>query len=476
MTAPSAILAIDQGTSGTKAVVVDAVEGAVASAEVTVRPRYGAGGSVEVDAHALLASVVEAGTRALELAERPVRCVALANQGETVLAWDRATGLPLSAAVVWQDRRSEALVAELTASRELVAERTGLVLDSYFSAPKMAWLRRHVTTDGVVTTSDSWLIHRLCGAFVTDVSTASRSLITSLDYLAWDEELLGVFGLGDEDLPRIADCDEVVGMTTLFGGELPVAGLIVDQQAALLAESCLQPGSAKCTFGTGAFLLANTGSRPRRSTAGLTASAAWRLRDQTTYCLDGQVYAAASAIRWLADLGLIAGAEDVDRVAAAEAGGVLCVPALAGLAGPWWRSEATATFTGMSLATNTGQLVRAAIEGIAAQVAALTSSIAIDLGAPLQRLRVDGGLVRCRTLMQATADIAQLPMDVYPFEHATALGAAATGRLALEPELAIADAVPAWTAADTYEPRWSVDRAADFRARWLDVADTTMTR
>ncbi len=202
---------------------------------------------------------------------------------------------------------------------------------------------------------------------------------------------------------------------------------------------------------------------------------AWRLRGETTYCIDGQVYAAASTVRWLAELGLVSGAEDVDRVAAADAGGVLCVPALAGLAAPWWRADATATFTGLTLASGPGHLVRAAIEGIAAQVAELLTCIATDLGAPLGRLRVDGGLVRCRTLMQATADIAQRRVDVYPFEHATALGAAAIGRLALDASLSIADAVPAWTAARTYEPQWSADRAAEFRARWRAAAEMAMS-
>ncbi len=224
------ILAIDQGTSGTKAVVVDAVDGAMASAEVAVRPRYGADGAVEVDPQALLDSVIEAGRRAIAQARRAVHGVALANQGETVLAWDRRTGAPLSPAIVWQDRRSDSLVAELAGARELLAERTGLVLDSYFSAPKLAWLRREVTGEGVVTTSDSWLVHQLCGAFVTDVSTASRSLLTGLDDVAWDAELLALFGLGSEELPRIVGCDEVVGSTGVFGAELPVAGLIVDQQ------------------------------------------------------------------------------------------------------------------------------------------------------------------------------------------------------------------------------------------------------
>ena len=470
----TAILAIDQGTSGTKAIVLDPIDGVIAIAEEPVRPVYLAGGGVEQSPDELLSSVLTAGRRAVAAAGRPVAAVSLANQGETVLAWDRRTGRPLSTAVVWQDRRAEPLVAELAGSASWVTERTGLMLDPYFSAPKMAWLRRNVTTDGVVTTTDSWLVHHLCGEFVTDASTASRSLLAGLDSGGWDPDLCALFGWQDEPLPRIVGCDEVVGTTTAFGAEVQVAGLVVDQQAALLAEGCVEPGAAKCTFGTGAFLLANTGTAAVRSSSGLTSSVAWRARGHLVYCVDGQVYTAASAVRWLADLGLIGGPEDLDRLAAADAGGVLCVPALAGLAAPWWRSDATAAFTGMTLATGPGHLILAVLQGIAAQVAELATLISDDAGQPLRRLRVDGGLTRCRTLMQSVADLSQLPLDVYPSAHATAIGAAAMGRLALSPHLTVADAVTAWDPSQTYEPRWTSEQASDFRGRWNSAVTTTL--
>jgi glycerol kinase len=460
------ILALDQGTSGTKAIVVDPVEGVIGLAEETVRPTYLPGGGVEHNPQELLRSVLTAGRRALAEAGRPVRAVALANQGETVLAWDRRTGHPLSSAIVWQDRRSEALCRELAEHTGWVGARTGLVLDPYFSAPKMAWLRRHVTRAGVVTTTDSWLVHQLTGEFVTDASTASRSLLTSLDSVAWDEELLRLFTLEGEALPRIVGCDEIVGTTTAFGPAVPVTGLVVDQQAALLAEGCTRPGQAKCTFGTGAFLLANTGTEAVRSASGLTTSVAWRARGATPYCIDGQVYTAASALGWLQNLGFITTAADVDAVAAQDAEGALCVPALAGLAAPWWRSDATATFTGMTLSTRPEHLVLAVMQGIAAQVAELVDLIATDLGAPMSTLRVDGGLTRSRTVLQATADLLQLPVEVYPSPHATPLGAAALARLALEPELTVDDAVGGWIPAQTVEPRWSGEQAADYRQRW----------
>ena len=470
------ILAIDQGTSGTKAVVVDSSGRVVATAEVTLRPVYLAGGGVEQDPEALFDSVVTAGRRALEQAGVPVAAVALANQGETVLAWDRSTGNPLTPAIVWQDRRAESLCAALSEHAEDVAERTGLVIDPYFSAPKMAWIRANLTRDGVVTTTDTWLVHRLCGAFVTDASTASRSLLISLDDVSWDDALLSLFGLDGEALPEIVGSDEIVGTTDVFGPTLPVAGLIVDQQAALLAESCLEAGSAKCTYGTGAFLLAQVGSDAVRSASSLTTSVAWRLRDQISYCIDGQVYTAASAVRWAVDLGLVPAADHIDSAAAQSSDGVLCIPALAGLAAPWWDSAATASFSGMTLSSGRGNLVRALVEGIAAQVTALTDLVAADLGSPLTRLRVDGGLTQSSVLMQTQADLARMPVDVYPSLHATALGAAACARLAMEPGTDASDAVGTWFPQHTYEPQWSADRATEFLDRWNRAAKDALSR
>jgi glycerol kinase len=468
------ILAIDQGTSGTKALVIDSVEGVLGMAQEPVHPTYLSAGGVEQNPQKLLASVLSCGRRAIQAAGRAVDVVGLANQGETVIAWDPNTGAPLSPAIGWQDRRAEDLCAELAENKEWVSERTGLVLASYFSAPKMAWLRRTLTTDGVVTTTDSWLVWHLTGEFVTDASTASRSLLTSLDTGEWDPQLLALFRLDGERLPRIIASDEVVGATDAFGTHTPVAGLIVDQQAALIAEGCLEAGTAKCTFGTGAFLLANIGSTAARSASGLTTSVAWRARGRVSYCIDGQAYTVGSAIQWIQRLGFITSASDVDGAAADESDGTLCVPALAGLAAPWWRSDATASFVGMTLSTRPGHLVRAVVDGIAAQVAELIHLMQTDLGAPIGRLRVDGGLTRSRVLMQATADFLQIPIDVYPSPDATAFGAAALARLAVEPTLSLQDAVLEWTPTDIYEPKWSADRAATHRGRWRAAVATIL--
>ncbi|GAA5194285.1 FGGY family carbohydrate kinase [Arthrobacter gyeryongensis] len=467
------VLSIDQGTSGTKAVVVDGSGKILGLAEQTVRPQYLPGSGVEQDPQELFDSVLDTGKAAVAQSSALIDIVTIANQGETVLAWDPATGKPLSNMIVWQDRRAESICAGLANHRDEFASRTGLILDPYFSAPKQAWIRKNVTRDGVVTTSDSWLIHQLTGEFVTDVSTASRSLTTDLDSTKWDHELLDLFELGDEKLPRILPSDAIAGSTSAFGGIMAVGGLIVDQQAALLAENCLEAGEAKCTFGTGAFLLANTGTSAIRSTAGLAASVAWTVKDKPTYCFDGQVYTAASAVRWLQGMGFIKSASELDVVAAADSGGVLSVPAFAGLAAPWWSPEAKASLTGMTLSTGPEHIVLAVLQGIAAQVAELGSLVASDTGHPLQRLRADGGLTQSRVLMQAVADLMQIEIDVYPSQHATPLGAAALARVALEPSRTLQDAVVPWSPSTVYEPKWSADQAAEFRARWATAVQAT---
>ncbi|MFF8606900.1 FGGY family carbohydrate kinase [Streptomyces sp. NPDC015346] len=461
MTGP--VLAVDQGTSGTKALVVCPERGVVGTGSAPVRPRYLPGGLVEVDPAELYDSVVAAGRAALAEADTPVAAVGLANQGETVLAWDPVTGEPLTDALVWQDRRAAGLCEELSARAEELREWTGLPLDPYFAAPKMAWIRRHLTGAGTVTTSDSWLVHRLTGAFVTDTATAGRTGLLDLDSTAWSAPALDVYGLSGEPLPRVVDSDTRVGTTTAFGPALPLTGLLVDQQAALLAQSVTEPGTAKCTYGTGAFLLAQTGPLPRRSDSGLVSCVAWRLAGRTSYCLDGQVYTAASAVRWLTDLGVLTGAEDLDAVGGSvpDSGGVTFVPALAGLAAPWWRGDVRGSLHGLGLDTSGGHLVRALCEGIAAQVVELAGAVAGDLGTPLTSLRVDGGLTRSALLMQTQADLLQLPVEVSALPDATALGVAAVARLGLDPGLTVDEAVPEWKPSAVHEPSIGAGEAGE---------------
>ena len=469
------VLAIDQGTSGTKAIVICPERGVLGAATVDLHPHYGDDGSVEIDPELLLASVVDAGRRVLDLAGEPVAAVGLANQGETVMAWDPATGAPLTPAIVWQDRRSAALCTELAPHAERLAQLTGLPLDPYFAAPKLAWLRRTLTRDGVVATSDAWLVQRLTGAFVTDASTASRTMLLDLDQVAWSAEALAAFGLDGEALPDVVDCAGPVGQTQAFGAALPLTGLVVDQQAALLAQGCLDTGDAKCTDGTGAFLLANVGG-PVRSSSGLSTSVAWRLPGTLAYCADGQVFTVASAVRWLTDLGVITGPQDLDALGGSvpDAAGVTFLPALAGLGAPHWRADATGTLTGLTLSTTPAHVVRALVDGIAAQVADLVLAVEADLGRRLGSLRVDGGLTRSRLLMQTQADLLQLPVQVSATADATALGAAALAWLGLDPSLTLAQvlAFPGLTPTapgKVFEPQVGADQAAERLHRYRDL-------
>lgn len=467
------VLAIDQGTSATKALVIGDDRAVLGDATVALHPVASADGGVEQDPEELWRSVVDAGRAALARAAVAIDAVALANQGETVLAWDRRTGAPCSVALSWQDRRASTVCDRLRAHAERLTATTGLPLDPYFAAPKIAWLREHLTRDGVATTTDAWLLHRLTGAFVTDAATASRTLLLAIDEVAWSPDACALFGIAPESLPRITDCAAIVGETRAFGADVPVAGVCVDQQAALYAQACLAKGDAKCTYGTGAFILATTGSTPSRSAARLASSVAWRLDGRATYCLDGQVYTAGAAVEWLRRVGLVEDAMELDglALAAPARSDVLFVPALAGLAAPFWRPAAHAAFLGLSLATERADLARAVLDGIAAQVAILAGAIATDLGRPLSRLRVDGGLTRSRALMQAQADLLQAPVEVYPSPDATAHGVAALARLGAGAAATSREAIGEWRPAAVYEPMIPAAEAATRLERWRRAAE-----
>ncbi len=475
MSVPENILAIDQGTSATKAVLVGPRQQVLGTGEAPVATRA-SGDAVEADPAELLESVLAAGRQALAAARAPAGAVALANQGETVLAWDRRTGRPLTPAIVWQDRRSAGVCARLADQAEELAQISGLPLDPYFAAPKMTWLRENLTADGVVTTTDTWLLDRLGAGFVTDAATASRTMLLDLDSADWSERACEVFGLSAAALPAVTDCAAVVGETSAFGPPVPVAGLAVDQQAALLGQHCLRAGQAKCTYGTGAFLLAATGGRPVRSTAGLSASVAWRLAGAADYCLDGQVYTAGSAVSWLTRLGVVAGAADLDGIGATvpDSGGAAFVPALAGLGAPHWRPDARGAFLGLSLGTSRAHLVRAVLDGLAASVALLARAVAADLGQPLTALRVDGGLTRSRLLLQAQADLLQIPVEVPRSPDATALGVAALARLGTGEAACAAGAVGTAEVETTVEPAITADQAAERMAIFLAATDRVL--
>ncbi|MHB8379406.1 MAG: FGGY family carbohydrate kinase [Acidimicrobiales bacterium] len=424
------MLAIDQGTSSTKALVVSEDGEVLGEAQVGVHPKPVGDGGVEQDPRELLHSIVDAGREALASASVVVGAVGVANQGETVVAWDPITGDAVSSAITWQDRRSSVITDGMLESADRLRELTGLPLDPYFTAPKLRWLTDRVPPSSRVTGIDAWLNYQLTGRVMTDASTASRSLLLDLDSRTWSAEAGTLFGIDVDSLPEVVDCAGDFGETTLFGPALAVTGLAVDQQAALVGENCLEAGEGKCTYGTGAFLLVTTGAEPRRSRNGLSASVAWQFKEEHGYCLDGQIYTAGSAVDWLRKLKLIRDASHLDELArnAAADSSVLCVPSLAGLGAPYWQPHAKAHLEGMTLDTGPSELVYAVLEGLACQVATLVRAAEADLGQDLSVLRVDGGLTRSEVLMQLQADLLQVPVDLFPSPHATALGIASLAR------------------------------------------------
>jgi glycerol kinase len=470
------ILAIDQGTSATKALLVGPGQQVLGTGEVPVRVRAVGTSGVEADPEELFQSVIEAGSRALAAARAPVDAIALANQGETVLAWDRRTGRPLTPAIVWQDRRSAGVCERLQGSAPRLADITGLPLDPYFAAPKMTWLRENSSAGGVITTTDTWLLARLGGGYVTDAATASRTLLLDLDTADWSAEACEIFGLDPAELPEVADCAAITGQTSAFGRPVPVAGLAVDQQAALLAERCFAAGQAKCTYGTGAFLLATTGPTAVRSSGGLSASVAWRLAGTPTYCLDGQVYTAGAAIRWLGEVGLLRDASELDDAGGSvtDSGGAVFLPSLAGLGAPHWRPAARGAFLGLGLGTTRAHLIRAVIDGLAASVALLAGAVASDLGGPLTALRADGGLTRSRLLMQAQADLLQLPVEVCRTPDATALGVAALASIGIGQAAGVEQAVGPADVEAVIEPRIGADEAAERMAGFTNALQAVL--
>ena len=464
------VLAIEPTPSDMRAVVLDNHGKICGRAEIALRTRSLPEGRIEQDPRALLSALVNAGRDAVSQADGGVDVVTVASRAGSVLAWDPNNGRPLSNVVVRADRRAEAVCAALHTHADLIANRTGLVLDPSRAAPKQAWLRRAVTSDGVVTGIDSWLVHQLTGEFVTDAVTAGQSLIADLRGATWDRELLALFELADEPLPAIVSCDAVVGSTIAFQDTIVVGGLVAARQAALLGAGCLDPGEATCTFAGGeASLLANLGPAPALSRAGLTTSIAWQTRHTTTYCMQGRVD--TGAIRWMRQPGYIRSVADIDEVASADAGGVLAVPALSGLGAPWWRPDARASLSGMTSFTTPGHLVAAIIQGLAAQLAELGSCITRD-ARQLQRLRVDGALTQSHTLMQAVADLMQIEIEVSPVGRASLLGTSALARVAVDPAIGLTDALVARVPTRVHAPRWSADQAANFLGRWTLAAQS----
>jgi glycerol kinase len=385
--------------------------------------------------------------------------VAITNQRETTLLWDRATGRPVAPAIVWQDRRTAERCREL--DPELIRRKTGLVPDPYFSATKLEWLvREHGSDDGLAFgTVDSFLVWRLTGGaeHVIDVTNASRTMLVDLETLDWDDELLALFGVPRALLPRIVGSADVVGQGELNGRTVEIRGIAGDQQAALYGQGCHAPGEGKATYGTGSFVLVHTGTDASSPPAGLLKTAA-----ADGYALEGAVLTSGAAVQWLRDgLGLVGSAAETEALAASvdDAGGVHFVPALTGLGSPWWDADARGLVTGLTRGTTTAHLVRATLEAIAHQVADVVDA----LPEPPRVLRADGGATTNAFLMQFQSDLLQAPVEVAAERETTALGAAA---LAAGRETGVAVGA-------VYEPKRSADEVGSLRAGWRRALDLT---
>ena len=438
------VLALDQGTSSSRAIVFDREGERIAEARQPLAASFPRPGWVNQDPREIVATTIDAAREAIERADigaTSIAAIGIANQRETTVVWDRETGEPVAPAIVWQSRQSvpqvEALVDRGMGTR--IQAITGLIPDAYFSATKLAWLfetepdirRRGEAGELLFGTVETWLIWNLSGGLrhVTDIANASRTMLLDLSTGDWSDELLADLGIPHSLLPDVVDSAEHLCTVDAshFGAEIPVTGSAGDQQAALFGHGCVHRGQAKNTYGTGSFLLVNVGPEPTPSRHRLLSTVAWRIGDETTYALEGAIFVTGAAVQWLRDgLGVIEDAAAVEPLAASvpDTGGVIFVPALTGLGAPWWDPSARGTVFGISRATKAGHLARATLEAIAFQTRDVVEAMAADAGSPLTELRVDGGAAANDLLMQIQADALGIPVVRPEQLEATALGAA----------------------------------------------------
>jgi len=467
--AEALVLAIDQGTTGTTCLVVDQELRPRGRGYREIRQHFPRPGWVEHDPEEIWESVPAAASDALAAAgvrATDLSALGITNQRETTVVWDRRSGHPVANAIVWQDRRTADRCRELPA--ELVRERTGLVPDPYFSATKLEWLLERHTGDLAFGTVDSWLVWKLTGGRVhaTDPSNASRTMLLSLATLGWDPELLELFGVEPEVLPEVVPSSGIVAEAELLGTHVPIAGIAGDQQAALFGQACFRPGQAKVTYGTGSFLLANSGSDHGPPPEGVVRTVAWRHDGKApVFALEGSIFVTGAALQWLRDgLGLIGDAAESEELARTLVAndGVYFVPALAGLGSPYWAPEARGLITGLTRGTTRAHLARAALEAIAYQTRDVLDAMALEL----EVIRADGGASANRFLMQFQADIAGVPVEVAAEQEATALGAAALAGLAADSWTSLDEIAGLRRPAERYEPAMKPGDAERLLAGW----------
>ncbi len=462
------ILSLDQGTTSSRAIIFDKAGKIVAIAQKEFKQYYPKSGWVEHDAQEIWSTQLSVATEAVakaSLKASSIAAIGITNQRETTIVWDRNTGRPIYPAIVWQDRRTAEFCDNLKSKGHgtVIREKTGLLIDAYFSASKINWILDHVqgarekADKGQLAfgTVDTWLLWNLTGGkcHVTDVSNASRTMLYNINTLAWDRELLDLFDIPSSMLPEVKSSSEVYGETAanILAAKIPIAGIAGDQQAALFGQLCTKTGMVKNTYGTGCFLLMNIGDKPILSTNNLVTTIAWQLGDQISYALEGSVFIGGAIVQWLRDgLGIIRSSEEVEDLAAkvADTDGVYLVPAFAGLGAPHWDPYARGTIVGLTRGSNASHIARAALEGIAFQTADILKAMEADANTTIKELRVDGGATANNLLLQFQADILQTAVVRPQITETTAIGAAYLAGLA----------VGLWTSTDDIQNQWQIDR------------------
>lgn len=480
------ILAFDQGTTSSRAILFDHYGSIVSKAQKEFEQIFPQPGWVEHDPNEIWSSQTGVAAEAITKAgikASDVTAIGITNQRETTIVWDKNTGKPVYNAIVWQDRRTASLTDRLKRNgmEETFRSKTGLVLDPYFSGTKIKWIldnvngarRRADHGDLLFGTVDSWLIWKMTNGrvHVTDVTNASRTLIYNIHEKEWDEELLEILDIPASILPDVKSCSEVYGETTgdVFAAKIPISGIAGDQQAALFGQVCTQKGMAKNTYGTGCFMLMNTGTKPMKSENKLLTTIAWQLDGKTEYALEGSVFIGGAVVQWLRDgLGVIQKSEDVEALAAEvdSSDGIYLVPAFSGLGAPHWDPHARGTITGITRGTTKAHIARAALEAIAFQSADLLKAMASDSGIQLKELRVDGGASVNSLLMQFQANILDVPVVRPKITETTALGAAYLAGLATGFWEGVDKIAEHWSIDETYEPNMSRDVVNELYSGW----------
>jgi glycerol kinase len=484
------VLALDQGTTSSRAIVFDHAGQIQSVAQKEFRQIFPQPGWVEHDPDEIWTSQLGVAAEAIAnagLSGRDIAAIGITNQRETTVVWDRRTGQPIYNAIVWQDRRTAGLCDELRAAghEDVFQRKTGLVLDAYLAGTKLRWILENVPDargraeagELAFGTVDSWLLWKLSGGalHVTDATNASRTLLFDITRQAWDDELLGIMQVPRALLPEVRDSSAVYGDTDLLGGQrIPIAGVAGDQHAALLGQACTRRGMAKNTYGTGCFMLMNTGDTPIPSRNRLLTTTAWRIAGRPSYALEGSIFIAGAVVQWLRDgLGIIRSASEVESLAAsvADNGGVYLVPAFVGLGAPHWDPYARGAIHGLTRGTTAGHLARAALESIAYQVSDLIAAMQADAGLTLAELRVDGGATANDTLMQFQADLLGVPVLRPTVTETTALGAAYLAGLAVGYWSGLDEIAAQWQVERVFEPAMGRDQVDALRGDWTRAVE-----